>query len=67
MKKLYIKPETEIVEIKVQQMLASSPIPTDSTPTDPSESDAPQFTWQNTSTLGGLTSPEGFTKKIIHY
>lgn len=25
MKKLYIKPETEIVEIKVQQMLASSP------------------------------------------
>jgi hypothetical protein len=45
MKKLYIKPETEIVEIKVQQMLASSPIPTDSTPTDPSESDAPQFTW----------------------
>lgn len=45
MKKLYIKPETEIVEIKVQQMLASSPIPTGSTPTDPSESDAPQFTW----------------------
>lgn len=45
MKKLYIKPETEIVEIKVQQMLASSPIPTDSTPTPPESSDAPEFTW----------------------
>lgn len=45
MKKIYLTPEMAVVEIKVQQMLASSPIPTDSTPTDPSESDAPQFTW----------------------
>ena len=46
MKKIYFAPEMEIVEIKVQQMLASSPsVPTGSTPTDPGSSDAPEFYW----------------------
>ena len=46
MKKIYIAPEMETVEIKVQQLLAGS-LPTGSTPTDPANSDAPEFEWTN--------------------
>lgn len=42
MKKTYIIPEMEIVEIKVQQLLAGS-LPTGDTPTNPNESDAPEY------------------------
>lgn len=42
MKKKYIAPEMEMIEIKVQQMLTTS-IPTDSTPEDPANSDAPEY------------------------
>ena len=46
MKKTYICPEMEIVEIeKNVQLLAGSTVPTGDTPTDPSESDAPEFYW----------------------
>ena len=46
MKKIYFAPEMETVEIeKNVQLLAGSKIPTGDTPTDPSESDAPQFYW----------------------
>jgi hypothetical protein len=41
MKKTYINPEMEIIKIaSQQQMLAGSTIPTGSTPTDPSLTDA---------------------------
>ena len=41
MKKTYINPEMEIIKIASQtQMLAGSTIPTGSTPTDPSLTDA---------------------------
>ena len=43
MKNIYMTPEMETVEIKVHQMLASSPIPVDNTPTDPANSDAPEI------------------------
>ena len=43
MKKIYLKPEMEIVEIKGQQLLAGSTVPTGTTPTDPAYSDAPYF------------------------
>ena len=45
MKKIYIAPEMEIVEIKVQQMLASSPgAPLDPSDTvNPGEVEAPQI------------------------
>ena len=39
MKKIYITPEMEIVEIKVQQMLASSP----NAPIDPSDTVDPEY------------------------
>ena len=39
---IYIIPEMEIVEIKVQQMLTTS-LPTNSTPVDPGSSDAPEI------------------------
>ena len=39
MKKIYLAPEMEIVEIKVQQMLASSP----NTPLDPTETVDPNL------------------------
>jgi hypothetical protein len=42
MKKTYINPKMEIVEIKVQQFLAAS-LPTSGTPADPSSSDAPSY------------------------
>jgi hypothetical protein len=42
MKKTYINPKMEIVEIKVQQFLAAS-LPTGSTPTNPGSSDAPEY------------------------
>ena len=42
MKKIYIAPEVEIVEIKGQQILAGS-LPTGSTPTSPGSSDAPEY------------------------
>ena len=45
MKKIYMTPEMEIVEIKVQQMLTTS-LPTGSTPTDPATSDAPEYSWE---------------------
>lgn len=44
MKKIYIAPEMEMIEIKVQQMLTTS-LPTDSTPANPEDSDAPEFLW----------------------
>ena len=44
MKKTYMNPKMEIVEIKVQQLLAGS-IPTGETPTDPASSDAPELIW----------------------
>ena len=44
MKKTYINPKMEIVNMKVQQMLTTS-LPTGSTPTDPGSSDAPEFEW----------------------
>ena len=44
MKKIYIAPEMEIVDINMnQQLLAGSTIPTGSTPTNPGSSDAPEF------------------------
>ena len=42
MKKTYINPKMEIVEIQVQQLLAGS-LPTGSTPTSPNDSDAPSY------------------------
>ena len=42
MKKTYINPKMEIVEIQVQQLLAGS-LPTGSTPKDPASSDAPSY------------------------
>lgn len=42
MKKTYINPKMEIVEIKGQQILAGS-LPTGDTPTNPSNSDAPEY------------------------
>ena len=46
MKKIYFAPEMEIVNIKNQQLLAgSTTVPTGDTPTNPNESDAPEFTW----------------------
>ena len=42
MKKIYINPKMEIVEIQVQQLLAGS-LPTGSTPTSPGSSDAPEY------------------------
>ena len=42
MKKKYINPKMEIVEIKNQQLLAGS-LPTGSTPTSPGSSDAPEY------------------------
>jgi len=44
MKKEYINPKMETIEIKVQQMLTTS-IPTNSTPEDPANSDAPELIW----------------------
>lgn len=42
MKKTYIIPVMEVIKIASQtQMMAGSPIPTGSTPTDPNDSDAP--------------------------
>lgn len=42
MKKIYMNPEMEIVEIKAQQLLAGSDtVPTGNTSTDPASSDAP--------------------------
>lgn len=47
MKKTYINPKMEIVEIQVQQLLAgSSSIPTGDIPTNPSNSDAPYFIFE---------------------
>ena len=43
MKKTYINPKMEIVEIKGQQLLAGSTVPTGTTPTDPASSDAPSY------------------------
>ena len=44
MKKTYINPEIEVVEIQIQQqMLAGSTVQTGSTPTDPGDSDAHEF------------------------
>lgn len=46
MKKKYLAPEMEIVEIeKNVQLLAGSTIGTGNTPTNPNDSDAPEFTW----------------------
>ena len=42
MKKIYIAPEMETVEIKVQQMLAAS-LPTDNESVNPELSDAPEL------------------------
>ena len=42
MKKTYMNPKIEIVEIEDQQLLAGS-LPTGSTPTDPGSSDAPEY------------------------
>lgn len=44
MKKKYIAPEMEMIEIKVQQMLTTS-LPTDPNSVDPGSSDAPEFQW----------------------
>jgi len=44
MKKEYINPKMEAIEIKVQQMLTTS-VPTNSSPVDPSSSDAPEYVW----------------------
>ena len=41
MKKTYMNPKMEIVEIKAQQLLAGSTVPTGTTPTNPNVSDAP--------------------------
>ena len=44
MKKIYMTPEMEIVEVENNvQLLAGSTIPAGTTPTDPSSSDAPEF------------------------
>ena len=44
MKKIYLTPEMEIVEINTnQQLLAGSTLSTGSTPTDPASSDAPEI------------------------
>ena len=47
MKKTYFKPEMDIVEIEknVQLLAGSTTVPTGDTPTNPNESDAPEFTW----------------------
>ena len=42
MKKEYMNPKMEIIEIKVQQMLTTS-LPTDPTSVDPGSSDAPEI------------------------
>ncbi len=42
MKKIYLKPNVEIVIIQTTGMLATS-LPTGTTPTSPSSSDAPEF------------------------
>ena len=46
MKKTYINPKMEIVEIKVQQFLAAS-LPTGSDSVDPALSDAPYFIFED--------------------
>ena len=44
MKKTYINPVMEVIKIASQtQMLAGSTVPTGTTPTDPGNSDAPEF------------------------
>ena len=44
MKKTYINPELNVIEFKAQhQILAGSEVPTGTTPTNPSGSDAPVF------------------------
>ena len=44
MKKTYINPVIEVIKIASQtQMLAGSTVPTGTTPTDPGNSDAPEF------------------------
>ena len=44
MKKIYLTPDMEIVEINTnQQLLAGSTIPAGTTPTDPASSDAPEI------------------------
>ncbi len=48
MKKTYINPNIEVVEIQIQQqMLAGSTVPTGTTPTDPGDSDGhfDDFDW----------------------
>ena len=44
MKKEYINPKMETIEIKVQQMLTTS-VPTDPNAVDPNNSDAPKYVW----------------------
>ena len=44
MKKEYINPKMETIEIKVQQMLTTS-LPTDPNSEDPESSDAPEMVW----------------------
>jgi len=44
MKKEYINPKMETIEIKVQQMLTTS-LPTDPNAADPESSDAPGYVW----------------------
>ena len=47
MKKEYIFPEIEVVELKAQhQLLAGSEIPTSTTPENPANSDAPGFDFE---------------------
>ena len=47
MKKEYIFPEIEVVELKAQhQLLAGSEIPTNPTSVDPANSDAPEFDFE---------------------
>ena len=47
MKKEYIFPEIEVVELKAQhQLLAGSEIPTNPTSVDPANSDAPGFDFE---------------------
>ena len=46
MKKTYIIPEMEIIEVKAQQILAGS-IPVDGTTNNASDAEAPEFEWTN--------------------
>ena len=45
MKKTYISPEMDVVELKQQQALLTGSLPVDGTTNDASDAEAPEFVW----------------------